>query len=165
MAYSSDENISDYDLSSSSEEEGEGSEKEGESNEDYKDIVERLKQRKGDDVWDYINAIGWGTKTTDYKNIGKALMATLPENEWASFSDSVDDLVNKVYTVADAVPDDNLFGSDDSWSDATAHIVGLGKESYDEFMSDPVAYVDRKFKENCYWFEENFKYSLHALYK
>ncbi len=55
---------------------------------------------------------------------------------------------------------DNIFrDSDDGWSDATAHIVGLGKASYDEFMKHPLIYVAKQTEENGrWWAEENFIY-------
>ena len=128
-------------------------------------IVNRLNRRKDNDVWSIINAIGWSKKTTNYEDIKLSLKDTLSSREFKKFEKDVYRLIKNVKTIAiDAHSKykiDNIFrDSDDGWSDATAHIVGLGKTSYDDFMAHPLIYVAKKTEEHGdrFWAKENFTY-------
>lgn len=130
-----------------------------------KTIIERLNARKSDSTWDIIAAIGWGTKTTDYDAIGKALRAVFDETAIERLEKEARLFAKDVYSRAEEFEKEksnNFFrAGDDSWSDATAHIVGLGKEVFDKFMADPVSVRDSLEKiGGDYWYHENFFYSF-----
>jgi len=126
----------------------------------------RLSSRKGESIWDIIGAIGWGTKTTDYDAINKALREVFSVTAIDSIGNDVRQLATNVYKRAEQEErgDENFFGfSDDGWSDATNHIVGLGKQAYDSFMDDPVTVrTNLKKKGGDDWNVENFAYSFHT---
>jgi len=128
-------------------------------------IKKRLEKRKSNNVWDIISSIGWGTKTTNIDNIKKALLEVFNKRELKKFEKDVGKLVKDVYDFASSLEYEcgvfNVFrDSDDGWSDATNHIVGLGKKSYDDFMEHPLIYVAKKTEESetKFWYKENFSY-------
>ena len=138
-------------------------------------IAEKLKQRKSDNTWDIIAAIDWGTDLADIDNLSEALMEVIPQEIWGSFVEDVNGLIDYVDEIAVAVPtrdvqemeytDYNLFDTKfEFWREIESYIVGLGKESYDEFIDDPIAYVERKIEENgTDWYINGFLGAINEL--
>lgn len=111
--------------------------------------------------WYLVSKIGWGTKSTDYRQLGIELALYIKDEhevkDLRSISNSMKDKLANVIFVFLARLDAkgetvsyHYWGGDDSFWDFKAHIVGLGKEFYDSVISNPVnmAKVGNNFKEN-----------------
>ncbi len=109
--------------------------------------------------WQIITELGWGTKSTDYKKLG-AKLKTLYPNKTEQVKTFVRAkqkmLMKKLDEFADKNGDKRTYWKmgDDSFSDLTAHIVGLGKEKYSEVMKNPLVAKTIKY-------EESFLYVFH----
>lgn len=121
-------------------------------------IQERVNATEGfketTDMWDIVDQIGWGTKTTDYKFISRMLlrMSGAKRNEFETFVRSkYDELSKKLYDIVDGP-------SDDGFSDLCWHIVGLGKIEFDNCMRNPLSAQERYDTDQ---YEESFAYCLH----
>jgi hypothetical protein len=107
-------------------------------------------------------------KTTNVDDIKKALQKVFNKRELKKFEKETSKLIKNVYDRANSLSEEiggcglfNVFrDSDDGWSDATNHIVGLGKKSYDEFMEHPLIYVSKKTEKHKtkFWYIKNFSY-------
>lgn len=121
-------------------------------------IQERVASTEGfketTDMWDIVDQIGWGTKTTDYKFISRMLlkMSGTKRNEFEAFVRSKEaELSKRLYDIVDGP-------SDDGFSDLCWHIVGLGKIVFDTCMKDPL-YAQELYDTDQY--KESFAYCLH----
>lgn len=96
--------------------------------------------------WAAVADIGWGTRTTDYKAIQKKLMKRWDVTEATAFRDTFDrfqgQLMNRLNQWERETGNDLGVGGD-SFSDLTAHIIGLGKREFDAVMKDPQLAYDR----------------------
>lgn len=128
-------------------------------------IVTRLKRRKSDNFFDVVDAIGFGSKTTNIGHIRKAMNKVFPKNIMTKLENEHNTLFRELWDFADTLDDkykiDNVFrDSDDGWSDAISHIIGLGKKSYNDFKAHPLLYVAEKTEMHGdrFWYVENFSY-------
>lgn len=121
-------------------------------------LVPRLQASNPRQIWSIIDAIGWGTITTDYDSIKLALSKVYNKRK----IESIGNRVRKIRKhLASSITDyeaknqiENLFNEgDDGFWDVTAHIVGLGKDAYNRAMKDPSQFVGGDY-------EENFEYSF-----
>ena len=111
--------------------------------------------------WSVIDSIGWGRKSTDYKQISQELetiysaefLHALKEFVLAKRKELQQHLVNafkgdgtNVYKI--------LKVSDDGFYDLTAHIVGLGESTYQMVIEHPSYISGIQYK-------ENFEYIFH----
>ncbi len=105
------------------------------------------------DNWDIISDLGWGTKSVDYKKLGEALKLSYP-NKIYELREFVRDkqklLMNKLNEYADIQGNRRTYWKvgDDGFSDLTAHIIGLGKEKYEEVCNNPAIAWTIKYKES-----------------
>lgn len=107
------------------------------------------------EFWRIVDQIGWGTKTTDYKKIKKALMTKFSPEEAEEFSDMKSMFEGKLYQRLKQKTDIWLGG--DSGSDFIAHIVGLGKDEYEKVMQHPT-YAEERYNRGD--FVESFDYAV-----
>ena len=117
--------------------------------------------------FDLTEPLGWGTKTTDYKDLNLQLFR-LDRGGVASRLRAFDKPINTRWlkehlgSLTDllhtaAVRD---LGEDpccDSWSDTLAHIVGLGRHEFQRCMYEPQKIVDRAEAGD---YKESFSYAL-----
>lgn len=116
-------------------------------------LVTRLRAANRRQVWSIIEAIGWGTITTDYESIQVALSKVYQNRKIESIGKRVHQLrrklVDRVYDYEKQNGIENLFQeSGDGFWDVTAHIVGLGKAEYAKAMKDPSAFAKLDATEN-----------------
>ena len=121
-------------------------------------LVTRLQAANPNEIWSIIDAIGWGTITTDNDLIKAALSRVYSERKIESIGAMArrlrGKLTSRVRSYEHEHQIENLFNvGDDGFWDVTAHIVGLGKEAYDKAMKDPSTFVELNY-------EENFEYSF-----
>ena len=100
-----------------------------------------------------IAELGWGTKSTDYKKLGKKLKMLHPDKteQVKTFVHAKQKmLMKKLDEFADRNGDKRKYWKmgDDSFSDLTAHIVGLGREKYYEVTKNPIIAKTVKYKES-----------------
>lgn len=130
-------------------------------------VKSRILGEEGDSWWGLINALGWGTETTDYDDVRGKLLNMYTPQELNSFRSFVDSCMNVLAHVISAWEEyDNtpiLPCSDDSFSDLRAHIVGMGKKEFAKVLDDPQFAYDRAVAkygtEGGY--TESFLYVLH----
>lgn len=101
--------------------------------------------------WDLVAEIGWGTKTTNYKEVRQNLLNRLSVEEMKTVNELAHQFQVKLQSVSD------LDYCCDTWDDCTAHIVGLGKEEYEKNIADPSLIMDR-YNDGDY--VESFSYCL-----
>ncbi len=104
------------------------------------------------DFWKIVELIGWGTYSTDDKTIRIQLAKIFTHKQIDRLSKIARNyrlkLMSEVYSRDDG---DNLIGmdrSDDGMWDWGAHIVGMGKETYDAATKDPLSFKDVDDEEN-----------------
>jgi hypothetical protein len=101
--------------------------------------------------WALIEHLGWGKKTTEYNDIKDTLMTTYTKEEVnglrnfikgkvALLSESVDRFVEKNPEAREKLP----YGGDDSFGDMVYHAIGLGKETYESALKDPMTLAKLK---------------------
>jgi len=106
--------------------------------------------------FDITEPLGWGTKTTDYKEINKVIFRLergRTRTQW--LKDHLGILEGLLHTAAKTD-----LGEDpccDSWSDTLAHTVGLGRHEFMRCMYEPQRLVDRANKGD---YKESFSYAL-----
>jgi len=115
--------------------------------------------------WKFIEPFGWGTKTTDYDAIEKAIMRRLTADQAEELSEAFHRLKGRLYKRVDDWQRDNdrhLGVGDDGFDDLLSHIVGLGKREYDAVMKDPeLAYQRAQARYGSKdGFEESFSYAI-----
>lgn len=123
-----------------------------------------------DRFWLLIDDIGWGTKTTNKEEIGRNLESSYSEEYLRAFYWFVKCkrhiLVGKLnkHSFQQTGNPYSYYGvGDDSFWDLTAHIVGLGKETFNRIAySDP---EEAKTMADNGDFTENFEYIFHYMYK
>ena len=96
--------------------------------------------------WSIVKELGWGTRTTDYKAILKALVKLWDVSNATDFRNTFDKLQMALKRRIEQWEDRsevNLGIGDDSFDDLTAHIIGLGKREYDAVMQNPQLAYDR----------------------
>jgi len=113
-----------------------------------------------DQFWTEVAHIGWGTKTTDYNAIKKELLSRWTP-EFANSFDAI--LGKKVRDLQNEIEQwEKLDGrkaecGDDSFSDLTHHIAGLGKDVYEATMTDPELAFNRAREDD---YTESFSYAI-----
>ena len=127
-------------------------------------IIKRLRKVRAENFWDVVAAIGWGTITTEYDDIETALNTIYSETQIDKVHKQAEAYRKQLRKVIDAYEREhnieNFFNeSDDGWWDVVAHIVGLGKEVYEEGLRNPASLQGMEDKA-----VENFEYSLNAWY-
>jgi len=111
-----------------------------------------------DDIgWHIIKEIGWGTKSTDYEELGKFIKNNYTKIEIKNLHEFVGTKVEILYALLD---NNNIFLGigDDSKGDLLKHIVGLGKEEYEKVCKNPKL-IERRAKKRD--FVECFTYVFH----
>lgn len=88
--------------------------------------------------WDAISAIGWGTRTTDYDNIELTLLFS--EDQIKEFEDFCYTQVEQVHRALHKNwQSGHLHGQpwlgDDSFHDLCCHIVGMGRQVFEEAIA------------------------------
>jgi hypothetical protein len=82
--------------------------------------------------WEVVESCGWGTKTTNSKEVKRYLLRNFSQAEIQAL-----EAVFRQYTSKLSEHLSEVTGvSDDSFSDLCSHIVGLGKKEYDAVMKD-----------------------------
>lgn len=111
--------------------------------------------------WSVIDSIGWGRTSTDHRQIS----ANLEYMYAPEFIDKLKgfvvkkrrDLQNRLKEYVAITPNTkcNVWGiSDDQFYDVTAHIVGLGEQTYSDLYNHPELIPTYNYK-------ENFEYIFH----
>lgn len=130
-------------------------------------LVPLLKQAamSESDFWAFIKPFGWGTKTTDYDAIEKAIMRKLSAEEADDLDQTFRRLKGRLYKRIEDWERENdrhLGLGDDGFDDLLSHIVGLGKREYDAVMANPeLAYERAQARYGSKdGFTESFSYAL-----
>lgn len=109
-----------------------------------------------DKFWNIIDDIGWGTKTTDYRNVFEYLLKTY----------TIDDIIKlRLFCIEKRKSmqtwlrnsSSGVYWGDDRFWDLGAHIVGLGKEQYYAIKEDINIAIDMC---DNFRYTENFEYSF-----
>lgn len=123
-----------------------------------------MKQRTGtctkELFWEAVAEIGWGTKTTNYKVVEKAILKNWDNEFISSFDDLLGEFKSPLYVAVENFEERNGVScgcGDDGFSDLLNHVVGLGQEAYEAAMKDPMLVVKRGQK---YDFTESFSYCV-----
>ena len=122
-----------------------------------------------DKWWDIIESINWKERH-DYTNIGKELEKRYTEQELetlAVFIKYQRSLLTEVLMRHAHNETGDLYDyygvSDDGFWDLTAHIVGLGKETFNDIMYNNPERAKEIADESSY--VENFEYIFHYAYE
>lgn len=123
-----------------------------------------MKQRTGtcnpELFWEAVTDIGWGTKTTDFRAVEKAILESWDNEFIYSFNRRSTVLYQELAAKVEAYEDLNDVScgcGDDGFSDLIHHVVGLGKEEYEKALADPMLVVKR----GCnYEYVESFSYCI-----
>ncbi len=117
--------------------------------------------------WNLVKEIGWGTKSTNSKNLKRRLHKEYNQE----FLDAMKDIAVRQRRALAMIMDEFALKetgsissywnvSDDGFWDLTAHIVGLGKEVYDFICKNPIYAKTIKYEENFeYMFNKERDYS------
>ena len=123
-----------------------------------------MKQRVGtcdiDTFWEAVAEIGWGTKTTDYKVVEKAILKNWDNEFISSFQSHLGEFQGQLCEEVESFENRNGVScdcGDDGFSDLTNHVVGLGKEAFEAAMADPMLVVRRGQE---YDYAESFSYCI-----
>jgi len=113
-----------------------------------------------EEFWAITDSIGWGGETTDYKAVLTNLQMKHSDEYIKQLHSIADKLSGDVYVAAEAtersIGSNNFFdASDDGWSDATLHIVGMGEKAYTTFIADPDKWIAAH---GTNFYTENFGY-------
>ena len=106
--------------------------------------------------WETIEPFGWGTTTTDYQAIKIALMRQLTPEQ-------AEGLHARLHLLMGALErklrDEHIeIGlGDDSFGDLLAHVVGMGRQVYQQALQDPKTVQARGHRDD---FSESFAYAL-----
>lgn len=124
------------------------------------ELVGRLKSSDHTDFWSIVDAIGWGSITENYDLIKSCLLEVFTKEQILKIHEKAiaarKILDKRVAKYEEENNIDNLFGTgDDGRWDVLAHIVGLGKDTYNDAMENPGRYS--KIKSS-----ENFEYSFNV---
>lgn len=96
--------------------------------------------------WDLIKELGWGTKTTDCNKIQAYLFSTYDSRTVANLRSFVLSKQSELIRTIEKWEDNNRelnIGSDDGFSDVTAHVVGLGQSEFERVKVNPVLLEER----------------------
>lgn len=116
------------------------------------------------EFWAITEPFGWGTKTTDFKPIKKALMARFSQAEAEELSLTFQTLKHKLMKVInryERTTGDNVEVSDDGFDDLTSHIIGLGRAEYEANLKNPELAANRARKRQ---YKESFAYCFPSEY-
>jgi len=119
--------------------------------------IVNLNSRTDDIGWHIIKEIGWGTKSTDYEELGKFIKNNYTKVEIKNLHEFVGTKVEILYALLDK---NNIFLGigDDLTGDLLKHIIGLGKEEYEKVCKNPKL-IERRAKKKD--FVECFTYIFH----
>lgn len=106
------------------------------------------------DFWSFTEPYGWGTKTTDFKEIKKDLMRRLTAEQAHAFRKSFEEYRGALYKACFHTVEGC---GDDSFSDLISHIVGLGRKEYEATLANP-RLAQNRCRENKY--TESFAYAI-----
>lgn len=115
--------------------------------------------------WDIVSECEWG-KDSDFDRIGNYLKIKYPKEvcqKLLDFCHKKESELIKVlnrYSLKKTGNKYAYFLQDDSGSDLRAHIIGLGREEYENVIKNPELARKRGDKND---YEENFFYSFHFL--
>ena len=121
------------------------------------------KQLDENKFWEIVEELEWG-ETYDHKAISKKIFRKLGPKKTRQFAKMAEQFNNNVRVVGDKLYEklmsetgEGLGVSDDGFSDLCWHVVGLGREKYEEAMSDPfvLAQMGRKGQ-----YMESFGYAI-----
>ena len=119
-----------------------------------------MKELSATKAWALIAEMGWGSRTTDYKHIAETYFKLLGKKGMKQLEKFVGERVCDLGSAVKRYEDGNgsiEVGSDDGFSDVRYHIVGLGKDTFDVCMADPLEI------QNCYRlgkYKESFAYAF-----
>ena len=108
--------------------------------------------------WYILNKLGWGTKSTNYNDLGEQLTQYIKKVEdierlrriSQTFREELSSKIDMFRKSDNWSEKYHYWGGDDSYWDFTSHIVGMGKEMYDKVCADPtnMSLVGNNYKEN-----------------
>ena len=110
--------------------------------------------------WVEVAHFGWGTKTTDHKAIKREMLERYDDAFLRSFHAVYDSFASMLYQRVDAwekANEESCGCGDDGFGDLLSHVIGLGKDTYEEAMEDPRSVVKRGQKSD---YTEKFSYSF-----
>lgn len=110
--------------------------------------------------WGEVAHFGWGTKTTGYDAIKREMMERYDDVFLRSFHAVYDSFASMLYQRVDAwekANEESCGCGDDGFGDLLSHVIGLGKDTYEEAMENPQSVV-RRGQAGSY--DEKFSYSF-----
>ena len=114
--------------------------------------------------WGFIDQMGWGKKTTDYKKLKQHLMAKLTVEQASDFdtlfSKAKEQLGNAIEKW-ERKTGKSLGVGDDSFDDLRSHIIGLGRKEFQQVLKDPELAYNRAQASD---FTESFSYAIPSKY-
>lgn len=112
--------------------------------------------------WNLIEQIGWGTKTTDYREVSRQLHNTLGKTKVSALRaftwQKVHELGLAVESYEKRTHTKLVLQSDDTFSDVRYHIVGLGRKAWKTAMRYPY-HLENFVLKSLY--VESFAYCFH----
>jgi len=110
--------------------------------------------------WAWVDEIGWGKATTNYNEVQVMLMRVLLASEAEAMRARLGYLTAAMVVRLSnwqKSPNGDYLGSDDTFADLVAHIVGSGKDEYLAVMREPVLAKRRYDRQD---FRESFSYAI-----
>lgn len=104
-------------------------------------------------MWNLIGALGWVESGHDYEAIENLLLQQ-DDDTVHSLREFANERMGDLYERVDNYEDEDgnervgNYGGDDSYGDMLAHVVGMGKLTFDAVMADPRRLNEIKFVEN-----------------
>lgn len=116
------------------------------------------------EFFDIIEQYGWGTKTVDYDAIKRDIMSKFTKSQSNQLQATFTILYRRLYnfvTLYEKQNDVSCDCGDDSFDDLLSHIIGMGRNEYNNSLDNPGLVIDRAHKYN---FTESFAYALPTNY-
>lgn len=110
-----------------------------------------------DQFWDLIEPFDWGTKTTKYEEIEKALLHKLTPAQAGEVREIFNTLRIKLHCTIGVRGCIQTGWNEDRCYDLCAHIIGLGRIEYNAVLADPSLGVKRGQSGD---YVESFSYAL-----
>lgn len=116
--------------------------------------------------WEVISELGWGTKTTDYEKVQAYLFSTYNRRTVANLRSFVSVKQDELIMAVEKWEEKNRelkIGSDDGFSDVTAHVVGMGQAEFEKVKANPILLEERYHKpyNSPDGYRESFLYCFH----
>ena len=107
------------------------------------DSFERISMTEHEgNMWNIIGALGWVESGYDFRGIEHLLLTNYNDGDIISLIEFVDERENELMDRIEQYETDNGircgdYNGDNSWSHMLAHVVGMGKVTYDTIMNNP----------------------------